>query len=80
MGKRRWNRRGAMVTDRYCHVHHHATVEDLIGWAAAQDLPVVGIDNLDGSVPLESAQPPERWFLVFGQAGPGLSHSARAMA
>ena len=26
VGRRRWNRRGAMVTDRYQHVRHHATL------------------------------------------------------
>jgi hypothetical protein len=28
IGRRRWNRRGAMVTDRYQHVLHHETVAD----------------------------------------------------
>ena len=37
VGRRRWNRRGAMVTDRYQHVHHHPTVDDLVGWAAGRD-------------------------------------------
>ena len=27
VGRRRWNRRGAMVTDRYQHVRHHATLD-----------------------------------------------------
>ncbi|NUS58387.1 MAG: rRNA methyltransferase, partial [Streptomycetaceae bacterium] len=46
VGRRRWNRRGAMVTDRYQHVRHHATAEEFAAWAAAEGLPVVGIDNL----------------------------------
>jgi tRNA G18 (ribose-2'-O)-methylase SpoU len=78
VGRRRWNRRGAMVTDLYQHVEHHATVDDLAGWAAAEDLPLVGIDNLPGSVPLETAPLPRRCVLVFGQEGPGLSAAARA--
>ena len=36
VGKRRWNRRGAMVTDRYQHEHHHPTVDDLVAWAATE--------------------------------------------
>lgn len=78
VGRRRWNRRGAMVTDRYQHVRHHPTVEELAGWAGAQRLAVVGVDNLPGSVPLESTRLPRACVLVFGQEGPGLSEAARA--
>src|SRR5688500_4926020 len=49
VGNRRWNRRGVMVTDRYQHVHHHPTLEEFAAWAAAEDLPVIGIDILPGS-------------------------------
>ena len=80
VGRRRWNRRGAMVTDRYHHVAYHPTVEDLVEWADGCDLPLVGIDNLPGSVPLEEAGLPERCVLVFGQEGPGLSEAVRAAA
>jgi tRNA G18 (ribose-2'-O)-methylase SpoU len=76
VGRRRWNRRGAMVTDRYQHVHHHADVATLAGWASAQDLPIIGIDNVPGCVPLETAALPERCVLLFGQEGPGLSPEA----
>jgi tRNA G18 (ribose-2'-O)-methylase SpoU len=78
VGNRRWNRRGAMVTDRYQHVRHVATVDELVAWAAREDLTVVGIDNLPGSVPLEATTLPERCVLLFGQEGPGLSDTARA--
>ena len=77
VGRRRWNRRGAMVTDRYQHVHHHPDVSALGDWAASQDLPIVGIDNLPGSVPLESTELPASCVLLFGQEGPGLSDAAR---
>ena len=80
VGRRRWNRRGAMVTDRYQHVAYYPTVEDLVEWADGRDLPLVGIDNLPGSVPLEEAGLPERCVLVFGQEGPGLSEAVRAAA
>ena len=78
VGRRRWNRRGAMVTDRYLHVHHHETVEALVAWAAGEGLPLLGIDNLPGAEPLESAALPRACVLVFGQEGPGLSSTARA--
>jgi tRNA G18 (ribose-2'-O)-methylase SpoU len=77
VGKRRWNRRGAMVTDRYLHVEHHATIAEFIDWAAQKGLPVIGIDILPGAVPLETADLPECCVLLFGQEGPGLSEEAR---
>jgi tRNA G18 (ribose-2'-O)-methylase SpoU len=78
VGRRRWNRRGAMVTDRYQHVRHHATLEAFAGWAGEHELPVIGIDNLPGSRPLETVVLPRRCVLLFGQEGPGLSATARA--
>ncbi len=80
VGRRQWNRRGAMVTDRYQHVHHHPDVDALVTWATAEDLPIVGIDNLPGAVPIETTLLPERCVLVFGQEGPGLSDAVRARA
>jgi tRNA G18 (ribose-2'-O)-methylase SpoU len=77
IGRRRWNRRGAMVTDRYQHVRHHPDVGDLAAWARAEALPIVGIDNLPGSTPLERTALPRRCVLLFGQEGPGLSDAAR---
>jgi tRNA G18 (ribose-2'-O)-methylase SpoU len=73
VGKRRWNRRGAMVTDRYQHIEHHPTVDDFGAFVASAELPVVGIDIVAGSVPMESATLPSRCVLAFGQEGPGLS-------
>jgi tRNA G18 (ribose-2'-O)-methylase SpoU len=78
VGRRRWNRRGAMVTDRYQHLRHHETIADFLTWAHRNDLRVVGIDNLPGSVPLETVVLPRRCVLLFGQEGPGLSEDARA--
>jgi len=96
VGKRRWNRRGAMVTDRYQHEYHHPTVQDLVLWAgdapvalpagtaahvAPQSgrgaIPIIGIDNLPGSQPIETYDLPRRCILLFGQEGPGLSLPAR---
>lgn len=77
VGKRRWNRRGAMVTDRYQHIRHHPTVEEFSEWATERQLPAIGIDNLPGSVPIETAELPRSCVLVFGQEGPGLSDEMR---
>ena len=78
VGRRRWNRRGAMVTDRYQHVRHHESVDAFAAWAAKHELAVIGIDNVDGSVPIETAEVPRDCVLVFGQEGPGLSEQMRA--
>jgi tRNA G18 (ribose-2'-O)-methylase SpoU len=80
IGRRRWNRRGAMVTDRYQHVRHHDDVAAFAAWAAEVALEVVGVDNLPGSVPLERTRLPRSGVLLFGQEGPGLSAEARAAA
>ncbi len=80
VGRHRWNRRGAMVTDRYQHVRHHASVADFVTWTTDAGLAVVGIDNIDGSVPIESAVLPAASVLVFGQEGPGLSPEMQAAA
>ncbi|QLD11573.1 TrmH family RNA methyltransferase [Microbacterium oleivorans] len=80
VGRRRWNRRGAMVTDRYQHVRHHEDVAAFAAWAAAEGLPIVAVDNVEGSVPVDRADLPERCVLVFGQEGPGLSPEAVAAA
>jgi len=77
VGKRKWNRRGAMVTDRYQHVRHHETIDQFVGWAAGEGLAVIGIDNLPGARLLERAGLPRRCVLLFGQEGPGLSPVAR---
>ena len=80
VGRRRWNRRGAMVTDRYQHLMHHESVEKLIAWAAEEGLTVVAIDNTPGCVPLETAELPERSLLLFGQEGPGVTQAAQDAA
>ncbi|MFE3458961.1 TrmH family RNA methyltransferase [Nocardiopsis aegyptia] len=77
VGRRRWNRRGAMVTDRYQHVHHHPDPAVLVAWAEEAGLPLIGIDNLPGAVPLETYALPREAVLVFGQEGPGLSAGVR---
>lgn len=80
IGRRRWNRRGAMVTDRYQHIRNHPTVEDFVQWAHSEGLRIIGIDNFPDSVPLETYELPENCVLVFGQEGPGLSPEVHAAA
>jgi tRNA G18 (ribose-2'-O)-methylase SpoU len=76
IGNRRWNRRGAMVTDRYQHVRHHPTVEDFLAWTKEAKLPIIAIDNVLGCKKIEQYELPENCVLLFGQEGPGLSEEA----
>jgi tRNA G18 (ribose-2'-O)-methylase SpoU len=78
VGRRRWNRRGAMVTDRYLHVAHHDDAASLAAWARDEAIPVTGIDNLPGAHPLEGYAVPRRCVLLFGQESTGLSSMAHS--
>jgi tRNA G18 (ribose-2'-O)-methylase SpoU len=80
VGRRRWNRRGAMVTDRYQHIRQHESAEALAQWAASQNLPIIGIDNLPGSVPIEGHELPRACVLLFGQESAGLTPEAQRVS
>ncbi len=76
VGRKRWNRRGAMVTDRYQHIHHHESADDLAEWCRQHELPLIGVDNQPRSVALETFALPRACVLMFGQEGAGLSAAA----
>jgi tRNA G18 (ribose-2'-O)-methylase SpoU len=78
VGRRRWNRRGAMVTDRYQHIIEHPSIADLVAWAG--DRPIIAVDNVPGSVDVVEAPKPSNAILLFGQEGPGLTPEALAAA
>lgn len=80
IGRRRWNKRGAMVTDRYQHVRHHPTVEEFVAWAEGEGLAIIGIDIFPDSQKLETYELPRNCVLVFGQEGPGLSEEVHQSA
>jgi tRNA G18 (ribose-2'-O)-methylase SpoU len=80
VGRRRWNRRGAMVTDRYQHVRHVESISALSDYASSAGYELVAIDNLPGSVPIETNPLPHRTILLFGQEGTGLTDEARSAA
>ena len=80
IGRRRWNRRGAMVTDRYQHVFHHDGVASFAHWAAEEGLPILGVDNVPGSVPVEGRALPRACVLLFGEESQGLSTEAQAVS
>ncbi|MCI0346012.1 MAG: RNA methyltransferase [Chloroflexi bacterium] len=77
VGRRSWNRRGAMVTEQYQHLRHHESIRQLATWSAVNRLPLLGIDNLPGAEPIDRAEIPRSCVFLFGQEGPGLSAEAR---
>jgi tRNA G18 (ribose-2'-O)-methylase SpoU len=78
VGKRDWNRRGAMVTDKYLTIIHHPDVEDLCRWCDEHGKVLIGIDNVEGSLPLENAELPKDLVMLFGQEGAGMSEEGKA--
>lgn len=80
VGRRRWNRRGAMVTDRYQHILQHETVDEMVAWARERGRPIIAIDNVEGSLDVVDAPKPADAILLFGQEGPGLTPEALAAA
>ncbi|KAB7760032.1 RNA methyltransferase [Mycolicibacterium phlei DSM 43239 = CCUG 21000] len=77
VGRRRWNRRGAMVTDRYQRLRHHDTTADLLAFAAGAGLTVVAVDNVPGAERIETTELPRDCLMIFGQEGPGITEDAR---
>lgn len=71
IGKRHWNKRGAMATDKYLHVFQHATVNEFVSAVAGRH--IIAIDNLPGAQNLSDVDIPLHAVLVFGGEGPGLS-------
>jgi tRNA G18 (ribose-2'-O)-methylase SpoU len=80
VGRKRWNRRGAMVTDRYQHLRHLPTLTDVVRYAEDGGYTIVGIDNTPGASPIETAVLPRRSLFLFGQEGPGLTEHAHQVA
>jgi tRNA G18 (ribose-2'-O)-methylase SpoU len=78
VGKRDWNKRGAMVTDRYLSVQHHATIANFKKDCDSRSVPIIGIDNVEKSIPLENYRLPEKCVMLFGQEGAGMSEDAIA--
>jgi tRNA G18 (ribose-2'-O)-methylase SpoU len=78
IGRRQWNKRGAMVTDRYLDVFHHVSLVDF--QATVRGKPIIAVDNLEGSVPLDSFAFPKDCVLVFGSERDGISVEMRELA
>ncbi len=79
IGKRHWNRRGAMSTEKYLELYHHPTIAEFQSWANETGQIIIGIDNIPNSKPLRQATMPPQAVYVFGQEGPGLSPEMQAI-
>lgn len=73
IGRRHWNRRGAMKTEAYMNLFHHETVADFVQWAQDNNLKLIAIDNQVGAKKLAQAELPENSVFIFGGEGPGIS-------
>lgn len=80
IGKRHWNRRGAMVTDRYLHIFQHSSVDEFVEVMKKDSRTIIAIDNLPGASALNQTKLPEKAVLVFGGEGPGLSSQMQQAA
>ena len=70
IGRRQWNKRGAMMTDKYLHVVYHASLDDFLTHIDQKTL--IGVDNVAGSRPLGQTSLPSDAVLLFGAEGPGI--------
>ena len=73
IGRRQWNKRGAMMTDKYLHITYLTTTEEFVEKMRTEDREIIAIDNIPGSVNMSQTRLPKRAVLVFGQEGPGIS-------
>ncbi|PKL30995.1 RNA methyltransferase [Candidatus Saccharibacteria bacterium HGW-Saccharibacteria-1] len=80
IGKRHWNRRGAMVTDRYMNIIQHSTVDEFVEFMKNDNREIIAVDIVPGAVGLSKTILPERAVLVFGGEGPGLSAEMQTVA
>lgn len=82
VGPHKWNKRGALMTQLYQHVEHEPTIEDLVATIRTKKpgMRIVALDNVPGSVPLETYRFRPESLLVFGAEGPGLTKKALELA
>ena len=80
IGRRQWNKRGAMMTDKYLHITYLATTEEFVEKMREESREIIAIDNIPSSVNMAETSLPERAVLVFGQEGPGISEEMAQVA
>lgn len=80
IGRRGWNKRGAMATDKYLNVTYIDSVDAFRDEMKRRGKEIVAVDNIDGASDLQQSGLPEQAVLVFGAEGPGLSEELVAVA
>jgi len=73
IGRRQWNKRGAMATDKYLHFEYFADVETFVAHVKKTDRTLIAVDNVAGSQLLAKSTLPANAILIFGAEGPGVS-------
>lgn len=72
IGKKKYNRRGAMCTDKYLEIIHHATLEDFLD--TQQDRELVAIENnIPRAQPLMNKKFTQATTLIFGSENSGIT-------
>lgn len=73
IGRRQWNKRGAMMTDKYLNVHYHETADAFIDAMKKAGKELIAIENNVESLPLSETTFVENAVLLFGSEGSGIS-------
>ena len=80
IGRRQWNKRGAMMTDKYLHVQYVSSTAEFVELMRSENREIIAIDNIPSSVNMAETSLPKRAVLVFGQEGPGISEEMAQVA
>ena len=72
IGKKKYNRRGAMCTDKYLRIIHHSTVEDFM--KTQEDREIIAIENnTERAKPLHTKHFADKTTLIFGSENSGIT-------
>lgn len=71
IGSKQWNKRGAMMTDKYLTIKYYVSVEEFINSVNGKTL--IAIDIVRDSSPLASTVLEKNAIMIFGAEGPGIS-------
>ncbi|MBQ2628172.1 MAG: RNA methyltransferase [Kiritimatiellae bacterium] len=72
IGKKKYNRRGAMCTDKYLRIIHHATIDDFINTQEGRELVAIE-NNTPRAKPLDGKNFVQATTLIFGSENNGIT-------
>lgn len=72
IGSKQWNKRGAMMTDKYLNIIYHASINEFIGVVKHKTL--IAIDNVEGSTELALTVLEKDSLMIFGSESAGISN------